>query len=262
MNKKLLVSGILVGALLLALPIVSSAYEKGFFWGNGLVNGGMNQGMMGHGMMNQGMMNQGMMGQGMMHGNMMYGGGVTLAEPVDNEKAKELINNYLKSSGLEGISLAEIMEFDSHYYIETREDKTGKYAHEFILDKRTGSISPEMGPNMMWNVKYGHMGGMMMGYSTQAGDKPIVSPDESIKIANDFLKSNSSSETAAEPHEFYGYYTLHTLRDGKIVGMLSVNNLSGQVWYHSWHGSYVGMQKAGEQNQTAGEQNQTEGHNH
>jgi hypothetical protein len=27
--------------------------------------------------------------------------------------------------------------------------------------------------------------------------------------------------------------------NGKINGMLSVNAASGQVWYHSWHGTYI-----------------------
>lgn len=83
-----------------------------------------------------------------------------------------------------------------------------------------------------------------MGYRAEASDKPSVSPEDSIKIANNFLKGNNSGETAAEPHEFYGYYTLHTLKDGKIVGMLSVNSSTGQVWYHTWHGNFVGMESA------------------
>lgn len=231
MNKKLLVSGLLIVTLLLSIPVLTSANVKENFGGWG----------MGQGLPGMGMMGSSMMG---IHGNMMGSGGIALKEPVDSEKAEELVNDYLKTSGLEGISLAEVMEFDTHFYVETREDQSGKYAQEFILDKRTGSISPEMGPNMMWNVKYGHMGGMMMGYSSETSDKPSVSPEDSIKIANDFLKGNNSGETAAEPHEFYGYYTLHTLKDGKIVGMLSVNSATGQVWYHTWHGNFVGMESA------------------
>ena len=42
---------------------------------------------------------------------------------------------------------------------------------------------------------------------------------------------------------FYGYYTLHTLRDGQIEGMLSVNGYRGGVWYHDWHGSFIGMEE-------------------
>jgi hypothetical protein len=47
--------------------------------------------------------------------------------------------------------------------------------------------------------------------------------------------------TGSEAEAFPGYYTLHTLRDGKITGMLSVNAATGQVWYRSWHGNFVAM---------------------
>ncbi|WP_041274679.1 hypothetical protein [Desulforamulus reducens] len=229
MNNKLLVSGLLIGVLLLSIPVLS--------WGNWRGNFGV--GGMGQGIPGMGMMSSSMMG---MHGNMMGSGGVDLKEPVDLETAKELVNDYLKTSGMEGISLAELMEFDTHFYVETREDQSGKYAHEFILDKRTGSLSPEMGPNMMWNVKYGHMGGMMGAGATSG--KPMVSAENAVKLANEFLVRESTRETAAEPHEFYGYYTLHTLKDGKIAGMLSVNSATGQVWYHTWHGQFINMESA------------------
>jgi hypothetical protein len=29
------------------------------------------------------------------------------------------------------------------------------------------------------------------------------------------------------------------MRAGKISGMLSVNASTGQVWYHTWHGTYT-----------------------
>jgi hypothetical protein len=45
---------------------------------------------------------------------------------------------------------------------------------------------------------------------------------------------------ADEADAFYGYYTLHVLRDGKTIGMLSVNGFTGTVWYHTWHGNFVG----------------------
>ncbi len=40
---------------------------------------------------------------------------------------------------------------------------------------------------------------------------------------------------------FPGYYTLDTLTDGKVIGMLSVNAYSGQVFLHTWHGDFVEM---------------------
>ncbi|MFZ5647442.1 MAG: hypothetical protein ACOY30_07460 [Bacillota bacterium] len=256
MNKRFIVAGLIALALILAVPIFTYAFGSGAFgygmMGPGMMNsfgspargisGGPGQGMQG-GFMNGisgapmgGMMGTSMMGNGF--GGTSYGIGTQPEYTVDTEKARELVNQFIASSNMKGISLAEIMEFESHFYVELKEDG-GKYTHELIVDKVTGSIYPEMGPNMMWNSKYGHMGGMMSGFSAQAGDSPAVSPEQSVEIANRYLAQAGTGETAAEPHEFYGYYTLHTIKDGNIFGMLSVNSYNGQVWYHSWHGKYV-----------------------
>ncbi len=39
--------------------------------------------------------------------------------------------------------------------------------------------------------------------------------------------------------QFYGYFAFDIERDGKPFGMLSVNAYTGQVWYHTWHGTFV-----------------------
>jgi hypothetical protein len=38
---------------------------------------------------------------------------------------------------------------------------------------------------------------------------------------------------------FPGYYTVHITKAGQISGMLSVNAYTGQVWFHTWHGTFV-----------------------
>lgn len=224
MRKRMIVTSLLIGVLLLSVPLVAWAYGNFNFW-----NGNQGTGTTGYGIMRQGMMGSNMMGN-----TTVWNTGVT--GPVNAEKAKELVNNYIASTGLKGISLAEIMEFETQFYAELKEDQTGMYAEELIIDKQTGALYPEMGPNMMWNTKYGHMGGLV-----NANAKPTVSPEEAIKLANNYLVQSSSGETAAEPHEFYGYYTLHTFKNGNVVGMLSVNSYTGQVWYHTWHGKFVTM---------------------
>ena len=45
---------------------------------------------------------------------------------------------------------------------------------------------------------------------------------------------------------FYGYYTIDLEKDGQIVGMLSVNGFSGQVFPHTWHGDFIEMVDVGE----------------
>jgi hypothetical protein len=70
-----------------------------------------------------------------------------------------------------------------------------------------------------------------------------VSPERAREIANDYLGRVSPGMEAGEAERFYGYYTLHTEKDGEITGMLSVNGYSGEVWYHSWHGPFIAMEE-------------------
>jgi len=62
-------------------------------------------------------------------------------------------------------------------------------------------------------------------------------------LAQRFLNTHLAGVTVGEAEAFYGYYTMHTLKDGQIEGMLSVNGHTGAVWYHSWHGPFIGMKE-------------------
>ncbi len=143
----------------------------------------------------------------------------------------------------EDLDVAEIMEFSNHFYVDVYEHNTDIHAFELIIE-RDGDIYPEHGPNMMWNTKYGHhgrgmmgQGGMMIGYS-ESVEMPI-DEKESIVYAQKYLDKYMHGTTATEPHQFYGYYTLHIERDDIIIGMLSVNGYDGDVWYHNWHGEFI-----------------------
>jgi len=158
---------------------------------------------------------------------------------VDDAKAQA--DKYLSSWGDANLAISEIMEFDNQFYIAFVEKDSGVGAFEMLMDKYTGTMTPEPGPNMMWNLKYG-----MMSERTAASDAPKVSMPVSLAQADadaqkylDSYNQGFKAETGGDP--FHGYYTLHVLEDGKIIGMLGVNGYTGQVWYHSWHGNYIGM---------------------
>ena len=57
------------------------------------------------------------------------------------------------------------------------------------------------------------------------------------------LTQQHGRHATADEHAdaFYGYYTIHTLENGEVVGMLSVNGFTGQVFPHTWHGELVEM---------------------
>jgi len=231
----------------------------GMMQGNGSY--GRGQGMMGGitGMMRGlGMMD----GQGMMGGGMMGMMGADDGEPgvdpgpaskrltaVEVAKAVDayLAQNY-KDPDLE---VVELMEFEKNFYAQVAEKSTEINAFELLIDPYTGAVWPEYGPNMMWNTKYGHMsgmGGMMMqgwggkGIGEPTADMP-VKLDQARKNAQAYLDARKSGLTIEDDTDvFYGYYTVHTLdKDGNTVGMLSVNGYTGRVWYHTWHGKFIGM---------------------
>jgi hypothetical protein len=179
----------------------------------------------------------------------------------------------VKGYGNPNLKVGEVMEFTNNYYAEVKEKDTGIGAMELLINRPGSRVYPEPGPNMMWNTKYGMMSGnggygrmmrpggrgmmgpngngMMGGSSASASaqnapgnttDKMAVSPEQARKIADAYLSRVSPDTKAEQPERFHGYYTIDTEKDGKTVGMLSVNGYSGEVWYHSWHGPFIAKQ--------------------
>ncbi|MET7780296.1 hypothetical protein ABZT28_31900 [Streptomyces sp. NPDC005388] len=136
-----------------------------------------------------------------------------------------------------GLHVGEVMRFSNGYYAELL-DAGDSGATEVLVDSRSGTVRLEFGPAMMWNTAYG-----MMPVGARPGTETI-GPDRTVRIADRWLSEHRPGLHAAEPDRFPGYYTLHTLlRDDHVVGMLSVNAGTGQVWYHNWHGRFLQMQR-------------------
>jgi hypothetical protein len=158
--------------------------------------------------------------------------------------------------------VAEVMIFDNNAYVVVKEMGTGNGAFELLVDPATQNAYPEFGPNMMWNLKYGGLNhsqmmggsnGMMGGNNGMMGgdgwDTAVptdlsaemnVTPEKAIEYAQKYLDANLKGATAAtDPVKFYGYYTLDFEKGGKVAGMLSVNGYSGQVFLHTWHGTFI-----------------------
>jgi hypothetical protein len=132
------------------------------------------------------------------------------------------------------------MEFSGNFYAEIKEQSTNVHAFEVLIDRYAGTAYPEPGPNMMWNTRYGHMGG----WGRQQAGSMSVSSEQAQDIAQRWLDQVLPGTSAAqEADEFHGYYTIHILKEGQIYGMLSVNGYTGNVWYHNWHGDFVQMKE-------------------
>ena len=173
------------------------------------------------------------------------------ADPLTIDQTNQLIEKYLKDLGNSDLELKEIMIFDNNAYARIGEKSTGIGAMELLVDPVSKAVFPEFGPNMMWNLKYGHMsgmmgrGGMMGGYQNYPGTVDAtmtVTPEEALQTAQKYLDQEFPGyETAEDAEAFYGYYTIDIVKDGKPTGMLSVHGFSGEVFFHSWHGTFIEM---------------------
>lgn len=152
------------------------------------------------------------------------------------------------------LRVGEVMRFSNGFYVELEDGR--RLATEVLVDPRTGSVRLEPGPAMMWNTEYAMagygwhgstMGGGMMGGGMMGGgpdylpDARAVSAAQAERIADRWLRARGSGLRAGEAEAFPGYYTLHVLRNGRIFGMLSVHASTGAVWYHRWHGRFLGL---------------------
>ena len=129
------------------------------------------------------------------------------------------------------LRVGEVMRFTENYYAEI-EESDGTKATEVLVDPSSGAVRLELGPAMMWNTRYGTM---------LRSDVPAsLSAAQAEQVAQTWADDHDGL-TVGAAEAFPGYYTLHTLEQDRIEGMLSVNATTGDVWYHSWHGEYQEM---------------------
>jgi hypothetical protein len=178
--------------------------------------------------------------------SMMGGFGTSSGQAISMDRAQQSVQSFLDRTGNKDLRIDELIEFDRNFYALIKEKSTGIGAVELLVNKATGAVGYEPGPNMMWNAKYGMMRGFkdMMGFGSASGSM-TVSPDRATQIAQGWLDQRGAGYSAGTPDVFYGYYTFHFLRSGQIAGMLSINGSSGQTWFHSWHGDFLQSRELG-----------------
>jgi len=197
-----------------------------------------------------------MMGGGMMGGPGYWSSSAADLTPLTIDQATQAAEKYLTGLNNADLKITEVMIFDNNAYVRVVEQSTGIGAFELLVDPDTQAAYPEYGPNMMWNLKYGGLnhlgmmggrGGMMGGYAWRTTPVDVstempVSAQQALETAQKYLDTYLPGTTTAEDADpFYGYYTIDTLREGKIVGMLSINGYNSQVFLHTWHGNFIEM---------------------
>ena len=165
---------------------------------------------------------------------------------IGMDRAVKIAQGVASSYPSAGLAADEVIAFSGNYYASIRETGSRIGAFEILIDRATGSVTREPGPDMMWNAKYSMMGGGMMGGFGLSGSRPMtVSTQQAHDVAQRWLNLNQTGTSAKTPDSFYGFYTVDFQRAGQLVGMLSVNGYNGQVWFHSWHGSFIQVRDLG-----------------
>ncbi|MFQ6050817.1 MAG: PepSY domain-containing protein [Candidatus Hydrothermarchaeota archaeon] len=153
------------------------------------------------------------------------------AEPITIEEAKKIAEDYVEEYN--NLKLDEVYEFQTHFEAEFEEKDTGKHAFEIVVDKYTGAISPEMGPNMMWNTKYGH-------FSTDYLVPMSITEEKAREIVQEFINRNNLDWNLDNAEVYYGFYEFHAKDKNKsIVAQINVNGYTGALWIENWHGPVI-----------------------
>ncbi|HYM69512.1 MAG TPA: hypothetical protein VEZ44_07960 [bacterium] len=203
-----------------------------------------------------------------------YGGPAATGQPLSLTQAETIARQAVAQSGNAGLAVSHIMEFSNNFYVAVKDKATGQGAFELLINRYAGFVHPEP-QSMMWNTRYGRMTGfrgpggfgagmrgrgvgpgmMGPGFGPGAGFGPgttgpgfrSTAPARTSPLtlaqataqAQQYLDAQQPGAKTGEAIAFPGYYTIDVDRNGRPIGMLSVNADTGEVWYHIWHGTFL-----------------------
>lgn len=201
--------------------------------GPGMMGSGSGYGMMGGNGKGYGY-GPGMMGWG--NDNYPY---TYSRKKIEENQLKEIAQDYLQSTGDPDLSFTGYIEYGSGYAVGFKEKNTGIHAFEIYIDKGSEAVYLEMGPYMMWNTKYRHMG-MMEGYSYNSAAQLPVSEKQAKNLAEEYVKASLPNAAVDNDVEtFYGFYEFVLKMNNKPFSHLFINGYSGQYWYWNPHGHII-----------------------
>jgi hypothetical protein len=163
----------------------------------------------------------------------------TTVIPLTIAQAVEVAKTYVASLNNPDLTIKQIEEYSNNFYVPVNKISTGNGAFELLVNKATGIVTPEPGPNMMWNTQYTFGAGFCNWLRGTTTAVPTVTVDQAKTDAQQYLNTYLQGTTVGDVTTFNGHYTIEVLQNGTPYGMLSVNSYSGQVWYHTWHGAFI-----------------------
>ncbi|KJR45634.1 hypothetical protein UF75_3989 [Desulfosporosinus sp. I2] len=173
-------------------------------------------------------------GYGMMGGGYdakSLGVDLTNGEVTISDQVVAITKAYTQKTN-QDVVVGELHEFANGYEVELKEGATGAKVYEVMVYKNGGQIITEMGPNIMWNTKYGHMNWGNNGAVT-------VSEEQAAKSAQEFVAKLGQGYSIGKPELAPGYYEFMIQKDGKDYAELNVNGYTGQVWFENWQGPII-----------------------
>ena len=188
----------------------------------------------GYGMM------RGLGAEGIGRGYGMMGGGydakslgvdLTNGEVTTADQVVAITKAYTQKTN-QDVIVGELHEFANGFEVELKEGATGAKAYEVLVYKKGGQIITEMGPNIMWNTKYGPMNWGNTGAVT-------VSEEQAANTAQEFVTKMGQGYSIGKPELVPGYYEFMIQKDGKNYAELDVNGYTGQVWLENWQGTII-----------------------
>jgi hypothetical protein len=164
---------------------------------------------------------------------------VTLQRVLLHNSINPIATTYVASLNNADLKVTQVEEYTANFYVQVNEKSTGYGAFQLLVNKATGVVTPEMGPNMMWNTKYTFGAGYCNWLRGTTTATPAITLEQAKTYSQQYLTTYLPGTTVGDVTTFYGYYNVEVLKAGSPYGMLSVNNYTGQVWYHTWHGAFI-----------------------
>jgi len=163
----------------------------------------------------------------------------TATTPLTITQAAEVAKTYVASLNNPDLTVKEIEEYTNNFYVSVTQLSNSNGAFELLINKYTGIVTPEPGPNMMWNTQYTFGAGFCNWLRGTTNAAPTVTVDQAKTDAQQYLTAYLPGTTVGDVTAFSGHYTIEVLSNGTPYGMLSVNSFTGQIWYHNWHGTFI-----------------------
>ena len=156
---------------------------------------------------------------------------LTNGEVASSDQAVAIAKAYIQKVN-QDLVVSQLHEFSNVYEVEFEEGNTGSKAYEIMVYKNGGQIITNMGPNIMWNTKYGHMNWGNNGDVT-------VSEEQAGNNAQEFVTKMGQGYSIGKSELAPGYYEFMVQKDGKNYAELDVNGYTGYVWLQNWQGPII-----------------------